>query len=86
MADVKFKLNLPGLNQLMKSSEIQGVLNEAGERVAQIAGLEYASSGKTGRYIGFCNVYPNSEKAAHENFKDNTLVKALSASGLRMSK
>lgn len=86
MAKTEFKLNLPGLNELMKSSEMQAVLDEAGEKVASIAGSDYAASPKTGRWIGFSNVYPNSKRAAHENYTDNTLIKALSASGLRMSK
>ena len=86
MADVKFKLNLPGLNELMKSAEMQAALDEAGEQVARIAGSDYGTSARTGRYIGFCNVYPDSKRAAHENYTENTLIKALSASGLRMSK
>lgn len=86
MADVKFELNLPGLNELMKSPGMQAALDEAGEKVASIAGSDYAASPKTGRWIGFSNVYPNSARAAHENFTENTLIKALSASGLRMSK
>ena len=89
MADFKFEkfeLNLPGLNELMKSAEMQSVLDSAGAEVASIAGPEYASSPNTGRWIGFSNVYPNSKKAAHENYTENTLIKALSASGLRMSK
>lgn len=86
MADVKFELNLPGLNELMKSPEMQAALDNAGEHVARVAGSDYAASPKTGRYIGFSNVYPNSARAAHENYTQNTLIKALSASGLRMSK
>ena len=86
MASVKFELNLPGLNELMKSPEMQAALDMAGEQVARAAGSDYAASPKTGRWIGFSNVYPNSSRAAHENYADNTLIKALSASGLRMSK
>ena len=86
MADVKFELNLPGLNELMTSPEMQAVLDQAGAQVARIAGSDYASSPKTGRWIGFCNVYPDSARAARENYNDNTLIKALSASGLRLSK
>lgn len=82
----KFELNLPGLNELMKSPEMQSVLDQAGEQVARAAGSDYASSPKTGNYIGFSNVYPNSARAAHENYENNTLLKALSASGMRMSK
>lgn len=86
MADVKFELNLPGLNELMKSAEMQAALDEAGIQVARMAGSDYGTSAKTGRYIGFCNIYPDSQRAAHENFTENTLIKTLSASGLRMSK
>ena len=86
LADFKFELNLPGLNDLMKSSEMQEVLDDAGETVASLAGDEYAASPKTGRWVGFSNVYPNSKKAARENYKENTLLKALFASGLRTRK
>lgn len=86
MADVKFELNLQGLNELMKSPEMQSALDDAGAQVAMIAGSDYAASPKTGRWIGFSNVYPNSKRAAHENYTQNTLIKAISASGLRMSK
>ena len=70
----------------MKSTEVQDVLDEAGEMVAGLAGDEYAASPKTGRWVGFSNVYPNSRKAARENYKENTLLKALFASGLRTRK
>ena len=86
MGNVKFKVNLKGLRELMKSSEMQAALDDAGEQVAKIAGSDYATEGKTGRYMGFSNIYPNSKRAAHENFVDNTLLKALQSSGLRMSK
>lgn len=86
MSGVKFKLNLKGLNELMKSSEMQSALLEAGEAVASSAGDDYAAEVHTANWIAISNVYPNSRKAAHENFKDNTLLKALSTAGLRMSK
>lgn len=86
MADVKFELNLPGLNELMKSPEMQAVLDSAGERVASIAGSEYEATPRTGRWIGFSNVYPISAKGAKDNYENNTLVKALSSSGLSMEK
>ena len=40
MGDVKFELNLAGLNELMKSSEMQNALLEAGQAVARNAGSE----------------------------------------------
>lgn len=86
MGNVKFELNLLGLNELMKSAEMQSALKEAGQSVADAAGSEYAAEVHTANWIAISNVYPNSKKAAHENFKDNTLLKALQSSGLRMSK
>lgn len=86
MANVKFKLNLKGLNELMKSSEMQAALIEAGKAVAQSAGADYAAEVHTANWIAISNVYPDSIRAAHENFTDNTLLKALGSSGLRLSK
>lgn len=86
MANVKFKLNLKGLNELMKSSEMQAALIEAGKAVAQSAGADYAAEVHTANWIAISNVYPDSRRAAHENFTDNTLLKALGSSGLRLSK
>lgn len=84
--DVKFKLNLPGLNELMKSSEMQQVLLEAGKDVANNAGEDYTAEVHTASYIAISNVYPDSQKAANDNFRHNTLLKALGASGLPMRK
>ena len=86
MGNVKFELNLPGLNELMKSSEMQSALLEAGQAVANAAGGEYAAEVHTANWIAISNVYPNSKKAAHENFTDNTLLKAVGAAGLPMRK
>ncbi len=86
MADVKFELNLQGLNELMKSSEMQAALDAAGERVRSAAGDGYETSSRTGHFIGFCNIYPATKEAAKDNSENNTLLKALSSAGLRMSK
>ena len=83
---VEIELNLPGLNELMKGSEIQSVLKSAGNSVAQAAGSDYACDVDVINWIAIANVYPNSRKAAHENFKDNSLLKAVGSVGLPMSK
>ena len=49
-------------------------------------GNEYAASIKVGRWLAFCNVYPDSKDAAHENYTENTLLKALGSSGLKLTK
>jgi len=83
---VKFKLNLQGLNDLMKSAEMQSALLEAGETVAKSAGSGYEAEVHTASYIAISNVYANSTEAYRENMKNNTLLTALSGAGLRMSK
>lgn len=84
--DVTFKLNLQGLNELMKSAEMQAALDDAAERVASVAGEGYATSGRTGNYIGFANVYPDDRASAKDNYENNTLLKALGSVGLQQSK
>ena len=70
----------------MKSSEMQSALLEAGNAVASAAGSDYAAEVHTANYIAISNVYPDSKAAASENFKDNTLLKAIGAAGLSMVK
>lgn len=84
--DVQFKLNLPGLNELMKSPEMQSALLEAGQTVASLAGAEYGAEVHVANWIAISNVYPESKGAAKENMNDNTLLKAISAAGLPMEK
>ena len=77
MAKVKFKLNLKGLNELMKSEEMQNILEEKGKQVANNAGKEYASRVHLASFVAIANVYPDSKDAAKDNYENNTLLKAL---------
>lgn len=79
-----FELNLPGLNELMKSAEMQAVLTQAGNAVASAAGGDYGVRTHVASFVAIANVYPNSAKAAKDNFENNTLVKSLGAAGLSM--
>ena len=82
MAD--FELNLAGLNELMKSPEMQAHLTQAGRAVAAAAGRDYGTRTHVASYVAIANVYPESRKAAKDNLENNTLVKALGAAGLKM--
>ena len=81
MSKVRIELNLPGVNEVMKSEAIQDVLQQCGNQVAAKAaamdGTDYAASTQTINWIAVTNVYPNSDDAAHKNFRNNTLLKAL---------
>lgn len=83
---VEVELNLPGLNELMKSGEIQSALSAAGNAVAQAAGNDYACRVDVINWIAIANVYPDSEEAASDNFKNNSLLKAVGTVGLPTSK
>lgn len=84
--NVKFVLNLAGLNELMKSPQMESILEAAGQSVAQAAGAEYGSRVHQASFVAICNVYPDSKKAANENFKENSLLKAIGAVGLPTTK
>ena len=80
---VEFKLNLPGLNELMKSAEMQGVINEAAAKISGAAGPGYGI--ETAHPIGFVaigSVFAESRLAKIDNSKNNTLEKA--ARGVRI--
>ena len=87
MSKMDFKLDINGLRELMKSEEMQEVLSEAGESVANIAsnmsdGEPYGVRPHVASYVAIANVYPASEAAAKMNSDMNIAVKALSSSGL----
>lgn len=86
MSKVKVELNLQGLNEVMKSSAMQSALNAAGNAVIAAAGGDYAMRTDELNWVAITNVYPNSEDAAHDNFKNNTLLKAVGSVGLPMHK
>ena len=86
MGKVKVELNLKGINEVMKSPEIQSACQAAGQAVAQAAGSDYGTESGTIQYIAYCNVFPDSKEAAKENYEDNSILKAVSAVGLPMTK
>ncbi len=84
MNKVEFELNLPGLNELMKSPEMCAILEENGSAVAMAAGDEYATRVHQASFVAIANVYPETQKAAKDNYDNNTLLKAASACGLKL--
>lgn len=82
MSRVDFKLNLPGLNQLMKSSEMQGILQSKGNEVASNARSmcpegEYSVRTYPINWIAVCNVSAENFQAIKDGYENNTLLKAL---------
>jgi len=90
MSRIKFELNLDGLRELMKSSEMQEVLGEAGEVVIangqSLSGEPYGKKIVTAKYVSICQVFPVGYAGYKDSIDNNTALKALSSSGLPMSK
>lgn len=83
---VDFKLNLAGLNEVMKSDGMISYLDKAAAKVEQSAGSGYGHEVKTASYEAIAKIYPQTGYAAKDNSEHNTLLKALQAAGLPMSK
>lgn len=77
MADVKFELDLQGLNELMKSEEMQTILEDASARAASIAGDGFGHRVGIGSYTAIGNVFAENAAAASKCYKHNHLLKAL---------
>ena len=81
---VKFKLNLSGLNEVMKRPELQAMMQAKGEEIAARAEAaaenpkaEYYAVTKTIRWIAVTDVRCGNSEAVYENLKNNTLLKSL---------
>lgn len=84
MSKVDFELNLPGLNELMKSPAMQSILAEKGAEVAarangnaQISGAQYGVDTKTINWIAVTTIRADNGAAVLENLERNTLLKSL---------
>lgn len=91
MKHVRFKLDMKGLNELMKSEGMQKHLKKAGDEVAKSAaslagGEVFEAEVHEADYTAISNVYPASAEAAAANYEDNVLLKAIGASGLPTQK
>lgn len=84
MSKAEFKLDIAGLNEVMKSDEMQAVVGAAAAAVARNAGSGFDFRPYVGSYAAMANVFPDSKEAASRNYKENALVKAVGAAGLRM--
>ena len=75
MANI-FKLNLRGLNELMKSEWMQGVLDEKAQE--KIGGdVEYDFRTHVANYVALTNVYPVTKRAYFATIKGNALLKKM---------
>ena len=80
---IRFKLNLPGLNELMKSGEMQALLNDAAGKIAAGAGEGYeVEAAHAINFVGIASVRAATWKAKKDNSENDTLYKA--AGGIQL--
>lgn len=83
MAKTKFKLDLAGLNALMKGSEMRAVLNSAANQIASSAGDGYeVESAHPISFVAIAAVHAETYEAKRQNSENNTLLKA--AGGVKL--
>lgn len=81
MSKVKFRLSLKGLNELMKSPEMQNIMQNSGEKIRNAAaemsdGGEFEAETHLGSWASLTYVRAIDKKAVRACFKNNVLEKA----------
>lgn len=78
MSKIKFKLNLRGLNDLMKSGEMQAILNDAAGRIASAAGNGYeVESAHPLSFTAIASVRAATCDSYYDALENETLDKAI---------
>lgn len=77
MSDFKFVLNSKGVQELLKSPEMQSVLANYANQVANRAGDGYEARYHLGKKRAYANVYAETAEAKRDNMDNNTLLKSL---------
>lgn len=77
MVKVTVKFNNAGIQELLKSEEMQAIINEKANEVQARAGDGYETVERVGKKRAFARVRVASAKAYYDNLKNNTLLKAL---------
>lgn len=75
---IKVKGNKAGYRQLLNGREMQQLLNELGNEVAQKCNGDYVVTTQMGKVRAHTRVATNSRKTLNDNYDNNTLIKAVS--------
>ena len=77
MAKSGFKLNYAGVGQLLKSAEMQKVLEEKATAINNRCGDGYGQDTYVGKTRANAMVYAETFEAKRDNMKNNTILKAV---------
>lgn len=83
-AKVKIKFYMKGINELMKSQEMQSLMQSQGEKIASAAesmsnGGEFEAETKSLNWIAVTDIRAKDAKAMRAVHEDNVLLKALNS-------
>lgn len=78
MARTSVKLNLPGINQLMRSEAVQKKVDQIGQDIADDAGEGFEYVPKPHRYVARGYVQVASGEGARRQARDAVLERAIS--------
>lgn len=73
----RFELNKAGVRELMLSPEAQAVCAKYAGRIESAAGSGYTTTTRRGINRVHVRVAPDTREAVHDNYKNNTLLKAM---------
>ena len=74
---VTFELNRKGVADLMKSQEMQTILNQLGNQKATQAGDGYKSDVHVYQKRAVAQIYPGDRESGLDNYENNTLLKII---------
>lgn len=77
MSNVKFVLNRAGVRELLRSDEMQAIVQEKANRIQKTCGPGYSVSTLKGRNRVNSSVSAETIRAKRSNLKHNTLIKAV---------
>lgn len=77
MSNFKFKLNRSGVAELMRSPEMQAILQDHASAIRNRCGSGYKQDIYVGRNRANASVIAKSAKAKRDNKKNNTILKAV---------
>ena len=77
MSKLEFELNRAGVAALMKSAEMQKVLQRHATKIKNRSGAGYEQDIYVGRNRANARVWPETTQAKSDNYKNNTLLKSV---------
>lgn len=78
MNKVKIELNSPGIRELLRSEEMQAVLEEQAEKIAERCGAGYAHDTYLTGGRAVASAFAETPEAIRDNLENNTILRSLS--------